>query len=473
MSNKQNLFNKVWDLHSVGTLPSGQTQLFIGQHLIHEVTSPQAFEMLRERNLTVLHPERTLATVDHIIPTQSQARPFVDSLAEDMMSAIEKNCQEFGVELLDLEDNRQGIVHVVGPEQGLTQPGLTMACGDSHTSTHGAFGAIAFGIGTSQVAYVLATQTLTMMRPKVRRVEVNGELSLGVFAKDVTLYIIQKLGVQGGVGYSYEYAGTTFNTMSMEERMTVCNMAIEGGARCGYINPDQTTIDYLKGRPLCPRGEEFDRATEWWLSLASGPDAEYDDVVVFDAADIEPTVTWGITPAQSLGVSQAIPLLGSYDESERTLIGEALEYMSLDEGQPIEGTKIDVAFVGSCTNGRISDLREAAAIAKGNQVDESVKALIVPGSQIVAKQAEEEGLDRIFTEAGFQWRAAGCSMCLAMNPDKLQGREVCASSSNRNFKGRQGSPTGRTLLMSPAMVAAAAINGSVTDVRKMLEPVMA
>ena len=270
----------------------------------------------------------------------------------------------------------------------------------------------------------------------------------------------------------YQSPELAVDTMSMEERMTVCNMAIEGGARCGYINPDQTTVDYLKGRPLCPRGEEFDRATEWWLSLASGPDAEYDDVVVFDAADIEPTVTWGITPAQSLGVSQAIPLLGSYDESERTLIGEALEYMSLEEGQPIEGTKIDVAFVGSCTNGRISDLREAAAIAKGNQVDESVKALIVPGSQIVAKQAEEEGLDRIFTEAGFQWRAAGCSMCLAMNPDKLQGREVCASSSNRNFKGRQGSPTGRTLLMSPAMVAAAAINGSVTDVRKMLEPAM-
>jgi 3-isopropylmalate/(R)-2-methylmalate dehydratase large subunit len=261
--------------------------------------------------------------------------------------------------------------------------------------------------------------------------------------------------------------------MSMEERMTVCNMAIEGGARCGYINPDQTTVDYLKGRPLCPQGEEFDRAAEWWLSLASGPDAEYDDVVVFDAADIEPTVTWGITPAQSLGVSQAIPSLGSYDESERTLIGEALAYMDLAEGQAIEGTKIDVAFVGSCTNGRISDLREAAAIAKGNQVADGVKALIVPGSQIVAKQAEEEGLDKIFVEAGFQWRAAGCSMCLAMNPDKLQGREVCASSSNRNFKGRQGSPTGRTLLMSPAMVAAAAINGSVTDVRKMLEPAMA
>ncbi|MDA0284725.1 MAG: 3-isopropylmalate dehydratase large subunit [Planctomycetota bacterium] len=472
MSQNQNLFNKVWDLHSVGTLQSGQTQLFIGQHLIHEVTSPQAFEMLRERQLTVLHPERTLATVDHIIPTQNQARPFLDVLAEDMMSAIEKNCREFGIELLDLDDKRQGIVHVVGPELGLTQPGLTMACGDSHTSTHGAFGAIAFGIGTSQVAYVMATQTLAMMRPKVRKIEVNGELAPGVFAKDVTLYIIQKLGVQGGVGYAYEYAGTTFDSMSMEERMTVCNMAIEGGARCGYINPDQTTVDYLRGRPLCPQGAEFDRAAEWWLSLASGPDAEFDDVVVFDAADIEPTVTWGITPAQSLGVSQLIPSVASYDASEHTLIREALQYMGLDEGQSIEGTKIDVAFVGSCTNSRISDLREAAAIARGRHVADGVKALVVPGSQQVAKQAEEEGLDKIFTEAGFQWRAAGCSMCLAMNPDKLQGREVCASSSNRNFKGRQGSPTGRTLLMSPAMVVAAAISGSVTDVRKMLEPAL-
>lgn len=471
MSDKQNLFNKVWDLHAVSTLPSGQTQLFIGQHLIHEVTSPQAFEMLRERNLKVLHPERTLATVDHIIPTQNQGRPFVDLLAEDMMSAIEKNCQEFGVTLLDLDDNRQGIVHVVGPEQGLTQPGLTIACGDSHTSTHGAFGAIAFGIGTSQVAYVLATQTLAMQRPKVRRVEVNGELAPGVFAKDVTLYIIQKLGVQGGVGYAYEYAGTTFDRMSMEERMTVCNMAIEGGARCGYVNPDQTTVDYLRGRPYAPQGEAFDQAAEWWLSLASGPDAEYDDVVVFDAADIEPVVTWGITPAQSVGVTENVPSADDYEEAgDKVLIGEALEYMGLEANQPLAGTKIDVAFIGSCTNSRISDLREAAEIARGNKVADGVKALVVPGSQIVAKQAEEEGLHEIFQEAGFEWRQAGCSMCLAMNPDKLQGREVCASSSNRNFKGRQGSPTGRTLLMSPAMVAAAAINGSVTDVRTMLEP---
>jgi 3-isopropylmalate/(R)-2-methylmalate dehydratase large subunit len=471
MSDKQNLFNKVWDLHSVGTLASGQTQLFIGQHLIHEVTSPQAFEMLRERNLKVAFPERTLATVDHIIPTDNQLRPFADNLAEDMMSAIEKNCAEFGVTLLNLNDYRQGIVHIVGPELGITQPGLTMACGDSHTSTHGAFGSIAFGIGTSQVAYVLATQTLAMQRPKVRRIEVNGELAPGVFAKDVTLYIIQKLGVQGGVGYAYEYAGEVFDRMTMEERMTVCNMAIEGGARCGYVNPDQTTVDYLRGRAFAPQGTDFDRAAEWWLSLASGPDAEYDDVVVFDAADIEPTVTWGITPAQSVGISQNVPSVASFPASEHVLIGEALAYMGLEGDQPIAGTKIDVAFVGSCTNGRISDLREAAAVAKGRHVAAGVRALIVPGSQQVLKQAEEEGLHEIFIAAGFEWRAAGCSMCLAMNPDKLKGREVCASSSNRNFKGRQGSPTGRTLLMSPAMVAAAAINGAVTDVRKLLEPV--
>jgi 3-isopropylmalate/(R)-2-methylmalate dehydratase large subunit len=467
MTDRRNLFNKIWDLHTVGTLPSGQTQLFIGRHLIHEVTSPQAFEMLRDRNLTVLHPELTLATVDHIIPTDNQARPFLDVLAEEMMSAIEKNCREFGVTLLNLNDKRQGIVHVVGPEQGLTLPGITLACGDSHTSTHGAFGCIAFGIGTSQVAYVLSTQTLAMSRPKVRRIEVNGTLGRGVFAKDVTLHVIRKLGVQGGVGFAYEYAGDVFDRMSMEERMTVCNMSIEGGARCGYVNPDQTTVDYLRGRPLAPQGAEFDRAANWWLSIASGPDAEFDDVVKYNAADIEPTVTWGITPAQSLGVSEQIPTVTSYPDSEHTVIREALAFMDLKEGQPIKGLKIDVAFIGSCTNSRISDLREAAAVAKGRHVASNVRALVVPGSQLVAEQAEKEGLDRIFTDAGFDWRAAGCSMCLAMNPDKLQGREICASSSNRNFKGRQGSPTGRTLLMSPAMVAAAAVNGCVSDVRSL------
>lgn len=468
MSGRQNLFNRVWDLHTVRTLPSGQTQLFIGQHLIHEVTSPQAFQMLRDRGLKVMFPERTLATVDHIIPTDNQARPFQDALAEEMMSAIEKNCREFGVSLLNLNDKRQGIVHIVGPEQGITQPGITLACGDSHTSTHGAFGCIAFGIGTSQVADVLASQTMALSRPKVRRVGVSGTLHPGVFAKDVILHIIRKLGVQGGVGYAYEFAGSTFDAMTMEERMTVCNMSIEGGARCGYINPDQTTVDYLRGRPFAPKGEAFDRAARWWLDLASKPDAEFDDKVSLQAADIEPTVTWGINPAQSVGVNEPIGAVATFPAEEQKGIQEALDFMELKEQQKLRGLKIDVAFIGSCTNGRISDLREAAKIANGRHVSKNVKALVVPGSQQVRAQAEAEGLDQIFKAAGFEWREAGCSMCLAMNPDKLQGREICASSSNRNFKGRQGSPTGRTLLMSPAMVAAAAIEGAVADVRDML-----
>ncbi|MFN0051048.1 MAG: 3-isopropylmalate dehydratase large subunit [Planctomycetales bacterium] len=465
---KQNLFNRIWDQHTVRLLPSGQTQLFIGRHLVHEVTSPQAFQMLRDRGLTVMYPELTLATVDHIIPTLNQARPFADVLAEEMMSAIERNCREFSVTLLNLDDRRQGIVHVVGPEMGITQPGITLACGDSHTSTHGAFGCIAFGIGTSQVADVLASQTMALGRPKVRRVEVSGELSRGVYAKDLTLHVIRKLGVQGGVGYAYEYAGEVFDRMSMEERMTVCNMSIEGGARCGYINPDQTTVDYLRGRPMAPQGADFDRAAQWWLSLASGPDAQFDDRVAFDGGAIEPTVTWGINPAQSVGVSEKIPSVQDFPQGEQAGIAEALAFMDFREHQPIRGTKIDVAFIGSCTNSRISDLREAAQVAAGRHVAKNVRALVVPGSQQVREQAEQEGLHETFLSAGFEWRAAGCSMCLAMNPDKLVGREVCASSSNRNFKGRQGSPTGRTLLMSPAMVAAAAIQGAVSDVREML-----
>lgn len=467
-SNSKNLFNRIWDEHTVRLLPSGQTQLFIGMHLIHEVTSPQAFQILRDRGLKVKYPARTIATVDHIIPTLNQARPFADSLAEEMMSAIEKNCRDFGVTLLNLDDKRQGIVHVVGPEQGLTQPGMTMACGDSHTSTHGAFGAIAFGIGTSQVADVLATQTMALGRPKVRRINVSGKLKPGVYAKDVTLHVIRILGVQGGVGYAYEYYGDVFAAMSMEERLTVCNMSIEGGARCGYINPDQTTVEYLRGRPLAPKGEEFEKAAQWWKSLASPADAAFDDVVNMNGSDIEPTVTWGINPAQSVGISEKIPDPKSAPGNEQAGLREALEFMDFHENQPIKGTKIDVAFIGSCTNSRISDLREAAKVAKGRKVAPNVKALVVPGSQLVLEQAEKEGLHEIFLEAGFEWRNAGCSMCLAMNPDKLVGRQMCASSSNRNFKGRQGSPTGRTLLMSPAMVAAAAVNGAVTDVREIL-----
>ena len=465
---KGTLFDKVWDLHTVGTLPSGQTQLFIGLHLIHEVTSPQAFAMLRERGLKVLFPDRTVATVDHIVPTTSQARPFADDLAEQMMQELEKNCKENGIRFYNIGSGSQGIVHVIAPEQGLTQPGMTIACGDSHTSTHGAFGAIAFGIGTSQVRDVLASQTLALSKLKVRKIEVNGTLPTGVYAKDVILHIIRKLGVTGGVGYAYEYAGTTFEQMSMEERMTVCNMSIEGGARCGYINPDAVTFDYLQGRDFAPKGADWDKAVEWWTSIRSEADAEYDDVVVFDAAEIPPTVTWGITPGQGIAVNQVVPTPDELPDQEQAIAEEAYRYMDLQPGKPIQGTKIDVCFIGSCTNGRISDLREAAKIAKGRQVAEGVKAFVVPGSERVKQQAESEGLDQIFVAAGFEWREPGCSMCLAMNPDKLQGRQISASSSNRNFKGRQGSASGRTLLMSPAMVAAAAVTGQVVDVRELL-----
>jgi 3-isopropylmalate/(R)-2-methylmalate dehydratase large subunit len=472
MQDRRNLFNKVWDAHVVRELPSGQTQLFIGQHLVHEVTSPQAFEMLRDRGLKVMYPERTLATVDHIIPTDNVARPFADEMAEQMMSAVERNCREFGIRLLSLGDDRQGIVHIIGPELGVTQPGITLACGDSHTSTHGAFGNISLGIGTSQVAYVLASQSLALSRPKVRRIEVSGRLPSGVYAKDVILSIIRRLGVHGGVGYAYEYAGEVFDRLSMDERMTVCNMSVEGGARCGYVNPDRTTVEYLRGRQFAPQGAAFDRAAKWWLSLASPPDAQFDDHVSIDGSQIEPTVTWGINPGQSVGVGENIPQLKSFPADEQKGIAEALDFMDLEEDQPIRGLKIDVAFIGSCTNARISDLREAARVVRGKHVAPHVRSLVVPGSQQVRKQAESEGLDRIFSEAGFEWRGAGCSMCLAMNPDKLVGREICASSSNRNFKGRQGSPKGRTLLMSPAMVAAAAVEGCVTDVREILDSVM-
>ncbi|MBD2210980.1 3-isopropylmalate dehydratase large subunit [Nostoc linckia FACHB-104] len=465
---KGTLFDKVWDLHTVGTLPSGLTQLFIGLHLIHEVTSPQAFAMLRERGLKVLFSDRTVATVDHIVPTDNQARPFVDTMAEEMIKALEQNCQENNIRFYNIGSGSQGIVHVIAPEQGLTQPGMTIACGDSHTSSHGAFGAIAFGIGTSQVRDVLASQTLALSKLKVRKIEVNGTLNPGVYAKDVILHIIRTLGVKGGVGYAYEYAGTTFEQMNMEERMTVCNMAIEGGARCGYVNPDQVTYDYLKGRDFAPKGADWDKAVAWWESIKSDADAEYDDVVVFNAADIPPTVTWGITPGQGIGVNQLIPKPEELLEEDRFIAEEAYSYMDLFPGQPIKGTKVDVCFIGSCTNGRISDLREAAKIAQGRHVAEGVKAFVVPGSERVKKEAEAEGLDKIFEEAGFEWREPGCSMCLAMNPDKLLGRQISASSSNRNFKGRQGSASGRTLLMSPAMVATAAIKGEVADVRELL-----
>ena len=464
---ERTLFDKVWDLHTVSVLPSGQTQLFIGLHLIHEVTSPQAFAMLKERGLTVMYPDRTVATVDHIVPTDNQQRPFQDSLAEEMIRALENNTKANQIQFHQIGSGDQGIVHVIAPEQGLTQPGMTIACGDSHTSTHGAFGAIAFGIGTSQVRDVLAAQSLTLNKLKVRKIEVNGELPTGVYAKDVVLHIIRKLGVKGGVGYAYEYAGSTFAQMNMEERMTVCNMSIEGGARCGYINPDQVTFDYLQGRDFAPQGSDWEQAVAWWQSIASDPDAVYDDVVSFRAEEIEPTVTWGITPGQGIGISEPVPTLASLSADEQAIATEAYDYMQLTPGQPLKGTKVDVCFIGSCTNGRLSDLEEAARIAKGRQVAPGVKAFVVPGSERVKQAAEAEGLDKIFTAAGFEWREAGCSMCLAMNPDKLQGSQLSASSSNRNFKGRQGSASGRTLLMSPAMVVAAAVTGKVSDVREL------
>lgn len=463
------LYEKVFEQHTVQRLPSGQYQLLMGLHLIHEVTSPQAFSMLHERGLAVMCPERTFATVDHIIPTKSQLRPFSDSLAEDMIAALENNVRQHGIRYLSPDSGEQGIVHVVGPEMGLTQPGMTICCGDSHTSTHGAFGAIAFGIGTSQVRDVLATQTLAMGKLKVRRIEVNGKLRPGVYAKDVALYIIQKLGVKGGVGYAYEYAGEVFERFSMEERMTVCNMSIEGGARCGYVNPDKTTYEYLRGRPYAPSGEVWERALQYWESVRSDSDAVYDDVVRYDAAEIEPIVTWGITPAQSIAVSKTIPGPAEFGEDERETVDEAYRYMSLQPGQPIKGMKVDVAFIGSCTNGRLSDFESVVQLLRQSRlkVKNGVRALVVPGSQRLRQELIEKGYDKVFTEAGFEFREAGCSMCLAMNPDKLVGREVCASSSNRNFKGRQGSSTGRTLLMSPAMVAAAAIRGEVADAREV------
>jgi 3-isopropylmalate/(R)-2-methylmalate dehydratase large subunit len=460
------LLQKVWDLHAVRTLPSGQTQVFIGLHLVHEVTSPQAFDELRARGWKVARLDRTFATIDHIIPTRERTRPFLDVMAEDMIAALERNCRDFGVRFAGLDDERQGIVHVIGPELGLTQPGMTIACGDSHTSTHGAFGAVAFGIGTSQVRDVLASQCLALEPMKVRRIRVTGALPRGVYAKDVILTIIGRLGVGGGVGYAYEYAGDVVARMSMDERMTMCNMSIEGGARVGYVNPDETTFDYIKGRPFTPAGAAFERAEAWWRSMASDPDAHYDDDVEIRGDELTPVVTWGVNPGQSVPVTGRVPAADGAGGDAKA-IADALAYMGLRGGAPIAGTRVDVAFIGSCTNSRLSDLREAARIVKGRRVAKHVTALVVPGSASIKRAAEREGLDEVFRAAGFEWRSAGCSMCLGMNPDKLQGSQVCASSSNRNFKGRQGSPTGRTLLMSPAMVAAAAVAGAVADVREM------
>jgi len=457
------LFEKVWTAHAVRRLRTGRTQVFVGMHYVHEVTSPQAFDMLRARGSGVAFPGRTIATLDHVVPTDRSADGvFPDPVAEQMAVALERNCAQFGIRLFGRGDPRRGIVHVVGPELGLTQPGMTVACGDSHTSTHGAFGALAFGIGTSQVRDVLASQCLALEPLRVRRVSFSGRAPRGVSAKDLVLVMIGRLGVNGGVGFAYEYGGEAVSAMDMEQRMTLCNMGVEAGARVAYVNPDATTFRYLQGRPFAPQGSAFDRACEWWSSLRSDADARFDDEVEIDASSTEPMVTWGTNPGHVMPIGGRIPAPSGPDAED------AIRFMGFRSGQPLAGTPIDVAFIGSCTNGRLSDLREAARVASGRRVAPRVRALVVPGSAAVRRAAEAEGLDRVFRDAGFEWRAPGCSLCLAMNPDRLAGTELCASSSNRNFKGRQGSPTGRTLLMSPAMVAAAAIAGQVCDVREFL-----
>ena len=452
VESKNTLYDKVWEKHTVGILPTGQTQIFVDKHLMHEVTSPQAFEMLREKGIKVKCPELTKGIVDHVIPTDDISRPYADEQAELMTSTMEKNTSEFGIELLGEETGRQGVCHVSYPEQGLLLPGIVAVCGDSHTCTYGAFGALAFGIGTTQVSHVLATQTLAMDPLKARRIEFNGKLELGVTAKDLALYMISELGVEGGLGFAYEFGGNVVDAMSMEERMTLCNLAVEGGARLGYVNPDQTTFDYLEGKAYAP--DNFDEAVEYWKSMASGEDAVYNDKVVFDVSKIKPMVTWGVNPSQAVAIGDSIPATDD---------GDALEYMGLSEGDSIEGVPIDVVFIGSCTNGRLSDLVAAAKILDGKKV--SIKTLIVPGSQKVKEDAEALGLDLIFKKAGAEWREPGCSMCLAMNPDKLVGDQRSASTSNRNFKGRQGSPKGRTHLVSPYTAAASAIEGKIADPR--------
>ena len=462
------MYNHVWDLHKVAALDAGLDQLLIGLHLIHEVTSPQAFAMLEEAGAKLMFPKRIFATIDHIVPTDENKRPFSDHQAELMAQALEKNTKKHHLPFFSRATQKQGIVHVIGPELGLTQPGMTIACGDSHTSTHGAFGSLAFGIGTTQVRYVLETQSLPLKSFKVRQINFTGQKQPGVFAKDLILALMAKLGVHGGLGFAYEYAGSLVEQMSMDERMTLCNMSIEGGARIGYVNPDETTFSYLEGREFTPKGEAFERAKHYWRSIATKAHASFDDVVTIKGEDIEPMLTWGITPGQAAGISDTLPDLDTLSESDKKTAELAYQHMGFKPGELVRGKKIDVGFIGSCTNGRLSDLREAAKVLKGKQVAKHVKLLVVPGSQQVQEQAIKEGLADIFLSAGAQWRHAGCSMCLGMNTDQLKGRELCASSSNRNFIGRQGSKLGRTLLMSPAMVAAACVKGAVADVREML-----
>ncbi len=465
------LYDKVFDLHTVRPLGGNTYQLFIGLHLFHEVTSPQAFAMLEERGLEVLLPERNIATADHAIPTDTQARPYADPLAESMISRLESNVSKHGLRYFSPERSENGIVHVLGPELGLTQPGVTIVCGDSHTSTHGAFGALAFGIGTSQLRDVLATQSLIVERLKVRQVRIDGRLGIGVTAKDVILHLIHTLSPQSGVGYAMEFCGSAVEAMTMDERMTLCNMAVEAGSRVGYCNPDSTTYAFLHGRPYAPAGDEWGRAVAWWETLRSDPDAEFDDVVVIDVADVHPMVTWGVTLGQSVPITGDVPASHTGDALQDAALDDARNYMGVVPGQPVRDIRIDVAFLGSCTNGRVTDFVQVAdALARsGKRVAPGVRAIAVPGSARVKAELERLGVDEVLRSAGFEFRSAGCSMCIGMNTDKLSGREVAASSSNRNFKGRQGSPTGRTLVMSPISVAAAAISGHVADPRDVFD----
>lgn len=459
------MVEKIWDAHLVQEEAGKPALLYIDLHLVHEVTSPQAFEGLRLAGRRVRRPDLTVATADHNVPTSDRSLPIADPISKQQLETLSANCKEFGVTLYDLNSARQGIVHVIGPEQGLTQPGMTIVCGDSHTSTHGAFGALAFGIGTSEVEHVLATQTLQQSRPKTMEIRINGALGPGVTAKDVILAIIGKIGTDGATGYAVEYTGDAIRGLSMEGRMTVCNMSIEAGARAGLVAPDEKTFAYLKGRPYAPAGAEWDEAMAAWKAVATDPGAKYDTVVELDAAQIAPHVTWGTSPGMVAPVTSKVPSPADYaSESDRRAVERALEYMALTPGVPLQSIQIDTVFIGSCTNGRIEDLRAAAAVVKGKKVNPRIRTLVVPGSVIVKAQAEAEGLDKIFKEAGFDWREAGCSMCLAMNPDILQPGERCASTSNRNFEGRQGKG-GRTHLVSPAMAAAAAIEGRLVDIR--------
>ena len=460
------MFDKIWDAHVVREEPGQPSLLYVDLHLVHEVTSPQAFEGLRMAGRKVRRPDLTIATMDHNTPTWELSRPITDPIAAQQLEHLGRNCNDFGVTLYDRFSPYQGIVHVIGPEQGLTQPGQVIVCGDSHTSTHGAFGAFAIGIGTSEVEHVLATQTLRQFKPKAMEIRVEGALPFGVSAKDVILCIIGKIGVAGATGHAIEYTGEGIRQLSMEGRMTVCNMSIEGGGRAGMVAPDQTTFDYMRGRPQVPQGADFDRACEEWSKLATDEGAEYDTTVVIQSSDIEPYVSWGTNPGMVAPISGRVPNPGEYDdEGERESAERALEYMGLEPDTPIQDIALDRVFIGSCTNSRIEDLRLAAEVARGKKVADNVYAMVVPGSAQIKAQAEDEGLDRVFTEAGFDWRVAGCSMCLGMNPDILEPGERCASTSNRNFEGRQGKG-GRTHLVSPEMAAASAVAGHFVDIRE-------